>query len=162
MKGFVIRPATCHDVPLILDFIRGIAEYEKLSHEVTATEEILRESLFGTKPAAEVILGFAGDLPVAYAVYFTSFSTFLGRPGMWLEDLFVQPAFRGQGNGKAMLLHLARLAKKRNCGRFEWSVLDWNEPAIGFYKKLGATVMEQWRICRVTGPALEALGREES
>lgn len=159
MRAFVIRMATVQDVPLILAFIRGIAEYEKLTHEVTATEDILRDSLFGEKPAAEVILGFAGEVPAAYAVFFPSFSTFLGRPGLYLEDLFVKPEFRGQGLGKVMLAHVARLALERKCGRFEWSVLDWNEPAIGFYKKVGATVMEQWRICRVTGRALETLGR---
>ena len=159
MNALVIRSATAGDVPLILSFIRGIAEYEKLSHEVMATEDILRDSLFGAKPAAEAILGFAGQTPAAYAVFFPSFSTFLGRPGLWLEDLFVKPEFRGHGLGKAMLAHVARLALERKCGRFEWSVLDWNEPAIGFYKKLGATVMGEWRICRVTGRALEALGR---
>ena len=159
MSTLTIRAATPDDVPLILEFIRGLAEYEKLSHEVTTTEGGLRESLFGEKAVAEVRLGYTEHEPVCIAVYFHNFSTFLGRNGLYLEDLFVKPEFRGKGYGKAMLSHLAALARERGCGRFEWSVLDWNEPAIGFYKKLGATVMPEWRICRVTGDALERLGQ---
>lgn len=155
MSGLEIRPATEGDVPLILSLIRGIAEYEKLLHEVVATEATLAASLFGEHPAAEVLLGFAEETPVAYAVFFHNFSTFLGTRGLYLEDLFVKPGFRGRGYGKSLLLHLARLAKERNCGRFEWSVLDWNEPAIGFYEALGADVLPDWRICRLAGPALE-------
>jgi len=158
MSKFKIESATVNDVPLILSFIREIADYEKLTHEVVATETILRESLFGPKPAAEVLLGHVEDQPAAYAIFFHNFSTFLGRPGLYLEDLYVKPQFRGQGYGKTMLRHLAGLARERGCGRFEWSVLDWNEPAIGFYKKLGAVLMDEWKICRVTGDALEHLG----
>jgi GNAT superfamily N-acetyltransferase len=158
MNGLEIRPATEGDVPLILSLIRGIAEYEKLLHEVVATEATLAASLFGEHPAAEVLLGFAEETPVAYAVFFHNFSTFLGTRGLYLEDLFVLPGFRGRGYGKTLLLHLARLAKERGCGRFEWSVLDWNEPAIGFYENLGADVLPDWRICRLTGPALDRLG----
>jgi GNAT superfamily N-acetyltransferase len=155
--NFIIRQATEQDVPLILSFIRQLAEYERLSHEAAMTEEILRESLFGPRPYAEVLLGYADEKPVAFAVFFHNFSTFLGRPGLYLEDLFVIPDMRGHGFGKAMLVELARIARERNCGRFEWSVLDWNESAIGFYKKLGAVPMEDWRIMRVTGKALERL-----
>jgi GNAT superfamily N-acetyltransferase len=155
--NFLIRQATEQDVPLIFSFIRGLAEYERLSHEVVATEEILRQSLFGPRPYAEVLLGFADEKPVAFAVFFHNFSTFLGRPGLYLEDLFVIPEMRGQGFGKAMLVELARIARQRDCGRFEWSVLDWNDTAVGFYKKLGAVLMQDWRIMRVTGQALERL-----
>jgi ribosomal protein S18 acetylase RimI-like enzyme len=162
MPELNIVAATEAHVPLILSFIQQIADYEKLAHEVTATEAVLRESLFGASPAAEVILGFAGDTPAAYAVYFHNFSTFLGRRGMYLEDLFVKPEFRGRGHGKAMLSHLARLARQRQCGRFEWTVLNWNEPAIGFYRNLGASVLEEWQICRVTGEALDRMAGEAS
>jgi GNAT superfamily N-acetyltransferase len=162
MSEFSIRPAGPDDVPLILSFIREIAAYEKLTHEVVATEEILRESLFGARPAAEVLIGYGGDQPAAYAVFFHNFSTFLGRSGLYLEDLYVKPDWRGRGLGKAMLLRLARLAKQRQCGRFEWTVLDWNEPAIGFYKKLGASLLDEWKICRLTGDALDQLGEERA
>jgi GNAT superfamily N-acetyltransferase len=155
--NFQIRQATERDVPLIHAFIRQLAEYEKLSHEAVMTEEILRQSLFGPKPSAEVLLGYAGDQPVAFAVFFHNFSTFLGRSGLYLEDLFVVPEMRGRGFGKAMLVELARIARERNCGRFEWSVLDWNEPAINFYKALGAVPMDEWTIFRVTGDALKRL-----
>jgi len=158
--NFTIRPATERDVPVILAFIRQLAEYEKLSHEAVMTEEILRQSLFGSRRAAEVLLGYSGDLPVAFAVFFHNFSTFLGRPGLYLEDLFVIPEMRGKGFGKAMLVELARIARKRNCGRFEWSVLDWNKPAIDFYKALGAVPMDEWTIFRVTGEALKRLAGE--
>ena len=147
-------------MPVILAFIRQLAEYEKLSHEAVMTEEILRQSLFGSRRAAEVLLGYSGDLPVAFAVFFHNFSTFLGRPGLYLEDLFVIPEMRGKGFGKAMLVELARIARKRNCGRFEWSVLDWNKPAIDFYKALGAVPMDEWTIFRVTGEALKRLAGE--
>lgn len=152
-----IRPAVAADVPLILSFIRALAEYEKLSSDVTATEEMLQSTLFPVngRPAAESVLGFVGDVPAGFAVYFTNFSTFLAKPGLYLEDLFVQPEFRGRGVGKALLLHLAALANRRGYGRMEWTVLDWNQPAIDFYESLGARRMREWQICRLAGPALE-------
>ena len=153
-----IARATEADVPLILRLIQGLAVYEKLAHEVTATEAGLRETLFGARPAAEVIIGYAGDTPVGFALFFPNYSTFLGKPGLYLEDLFVLPEWRGQGFGRGMLTHLATLAVERGCGRFEWSVLDWNEPAIGFYQSLGAKLMDGWSIFRVTGDALRKLG----
>jgi GNAT superfamily N-acetyltransferase len=153
----LIRPSTVEDVPLILGFIRGIAEYEKLSHEVTATEADIRESFFGTHPAAECVLAFCDGKPAGFAVFFHNFSTFMGRAGLYLEDLFVMPEYRGKGIGKALLLHLAGIAKERKCRRFEWMVLDWNASAIEFYKKLGAKPMEGWTIFRLAGKALEDL-----
>jgi len=158
MTNFSIRPATENDVPLIRSFIQRLAEYERLSHEAIMSEETLRESLFGARRYAEVLLGYDADTPVAFAVYFHNFSTFLGRPGLYLEDLFVVPEARARGFGRALLVRLAQIAVERKCGRFEWAVLDWNEPAIGFYKKLGAVPMEEWTIFRVTGEALERLG----
>ena len=152
-----IERATERDVPLILRLIRELAEYERMSDEVVATEDGLRRTLFGPRPAAEVIVGYAGDEPAGFALFFHNYSTFLGKPGLYLEDLFVVPTCRGRGYGKALLVHLAKLAVERDCGRFEWSVLDWNEPAIGFYKKLGATPMDAWKIMRVTGDALHKL-----
>ena len=152
-----IERATERDVPLILELIQGLAEYERLAHEVIATEAGLRATLFGARPAAEVIIAYAGDEPAGFALFFQNYSTFLGKPGIYLEDLFVVPEFRGRGYGKALLVHLARIAVERGCGRFEWSVLDWNEPAIGFYKKLGAKPMDDWTIFRVTGDALTKL-----
>jgi GNAT superfamily N-acetyltransferase len=152
-----IERATERDVPLILRLITELAEYERMSDEVVATEDGLRRTLFGPRPAAEVIVGYAGGEPAGFALFFHNYSTFLGKPGLYLEDLFVVPAFRGRGYGKALLVHLAKLAVERDCGRFEWSVLDWNEPAIGFYKKLGATPMEAWTIMRVAGDALHKL-----
>jgi len=152
-----IRAATSADVPLVLAFIRELAAYEKLSHEVEATEESLRVTLFGEKPAAECLLAFADDAaksPAGFAIYFTSYSTFLAKPGLHLEDLFVKSEFRGRGIGKSILLHLARLANHRGCGRMEWTVLDWNEPAIAFYESLGAQRMLAWQICRLTGASL--------
>jgi GNAT superfamily N-acetyltransferase len=145
---------------VILSFIRKLAEYERLSHEAVMTEDILRESLFGSRPAAEVLLGYLGDLPVAFAVFFHNFSTFLGRSGLYLEDLFVIPEMRGKGFGRALLVELAKIARERKCGRFEWAVLDWNEPAIDFYKALGAVPMDEWTIFRVTGEALNRLAGE--
>ena len=157
----LLRPAAAADTPLILAFIRALADYERLSHEVEATEEKLRATLFPAdgRPAAECVLAFAPDagaapLPVGFAIYFTNYSTFLAKPGLYLEDLFVQPAFRGRGIGKALLLHLAKLANARGCGRMEWAVLDWNQPAIDFYKSLGAERKTDWTVCRLTGAAL--------
>ena len=160
ISGFELRFAEPSDVPLIFSFIRELAEYERLSHEVVATEEILRETLFGSRRVAEVILGFYEQKPVSFAIFFHNYSTFLGRSGLYLEDLYVKPEMRGQGFGKAMLSYLAKLAKERGCGRFEWWVLDWNEPAIGFYKKLGAIPMSDWTVYRVTGEALDKLAAE--
>ena len=152
-----IRQATRDDLPLILMFIKELAEYERLAHEVEATEEILAETLFGERQYAEVVLAFLADKPVGYALYFHSFSTFLGRPGVYLEDLYVRPSERGKGFGKALLAHLAAIAKERNCGRLEWAVLNWNEPAIGFYKSLGAEPLNSWTVFRVTGDSLNKL-----
>jgi len=152
-----ITPATERDVPLILRLIKDLAEYERMSNEVVATEEGLRATLFGARPAAEVLLGYAGEEPAGFALFFHNFSTFVGKPGLYLEDLFVVPKFRGRGYGKALLARLAQIAIERSCGRFEWTVLDWNEPAIGFYRKLGAVPMEDWTIFRVSGAALETL-----
>jgi GNAT superfamily N-acetyltransferase len=162
MSDFQIKQAVEKDVPVILWFIQGLAEYERLSHEAVVTEELLRANLFGDRPVAEVLLGYDHDRPVAFAVYFHTFSTFLGKPGMYLEDLFVIPEMRGKGIGRAMLVHLAQVARERKCGRFEWSVLDWNEPAIQFYLKLGAIPMNDWTIFRATGEALERLAGENS
>lgn len=162
MSEFYIRPAIIDDIPLILAFIRALAEYERLTHEVVATEETLRQNLFGPRRTAEVILGYCGDEPAGFAVYFHNFSTFLGRPGIYLEDLFVKPHLRGRGLGKALLVHLARVARERGCGRLEWSVLDWNEPSIRFYKNLGAVPMNEWTIFRVTGETLRRLAESSS
>lgn len=152
-----IRPAVATDVPLILSFIRALAEYEKLSDDVTATETMLQSTLFPAagRPAAECILSFVGEVPAGFAITFTNFSTFLAKPGLYLEDLFVHPEFRGRGVGKGLLLHLAALANSRGYGRMEWAVLDWNQPAIDFYESLGARRMREWQICRLAGPALE-------
>jgi GNAT superfamily N-acetyltransferase len=152
-----IERATDRDVPLILELIQGLAVYEKLAHEVTATEAGLRETLFGARPAADVIIAYAGDTPAGFALFFPNYSTFLGKPGLYLEDLFVRPEYRGQGLGLALMKRLAQIAVERGCGRFEWSVLDWNEPAIGFYESLGAKLMDGWSIVRVNGDALTAL-----
>lgn len=149
-----IRSATAADVPLILNFIRDLAVYEKLAHEVVATETMLQRTLFGTPPAAHVVIAEIDGVPAGFALYFFNFSTFLAQPGLYLEDLFVKPEFRGAGTGKALLLHLAKIANARGCGRMEWSVLDWNEPAIKFYESLGAKRMKEWQICRLTGATL--------
>ena len=162
MSDFQIKHAVEKDVPVILWFIQRLAEYERLSHEAVVTEELLRASLFGGRPVAEVLLGYHRDQPVAFAVFFHNFSTFLGKPGMYLEDLFVIPEMRGKGFGRAMLVHLANVAKERKCGRFEWSVLNWNEPAIRFYLNLGAVPMSDWTIFRVTEEALEKLAGKNS
>ncbi len=151
-----IRTANAGDVPTILSFIRALADYEKLSHACVATEQLLRDNLFGPRPAAEVLIGLLDDVPVGFALYFTTFSTFLGEPGIWLEDLFVLPEARGSGVGKQLLKHVAKLAVDRGCGRLEWSVLDWNQPSIGFYKSLGAVAMDEWTTYRLTGEALGA------
>ena len=144
-----VKQAEEKDIPLVISFIKKIAEYEKLSHEVVVTEESLRESLFGQKPSAEVIFGYLEKEPVAYAVYFYNFSTFIGKKGLYLEDLFVLPALRGKGIGKKMLLYLIQKAADEKCGRMEWAVLDWNESAINFYKSLGAKPMEEWTVFRM-------------
>ena len=157
-----IRPAAPGDCAFILSLIRELAEYEKLSHTVVATEEMLREALFGARPAAEVIIGCWHGESVGFALFCTNFSTFLGRPGLYLEDLYVQPAHRGRGIGKALLTHLAKLAVQRNYGRVEWSVLDWNTPSIDFYKSVGAVPMDEWTTFRLTGDALKTLGSTQS
>jgi ribosomal protein S18 acetylase RimI-like enzyme len=153
---FRIERATERDVPLILNLIKDLAEYEKLADMVAATEATLRESLF-EKRAAEVIIGYAGDEPAGFALYFQTFSTFLGVPGLYLEDLFVSPKFRRHGLGQALLVELAKIAVDRGYGRVEWTVLDWNELAIGFYKKIGARSMDQWRLFRLTGDSIREL-----
>jgi len=155
-----IRPAVPDDAPLIVDLIRGLAEYERLAHECHATEERVRESIFGPRPDAEVVIAEVDGRPGGFALFFHNYSTFLARRGLYLEDLFVYPEFRGRGVGRALLAHLARLAVERRCGRLEWWVLDWNEPAIGFYKSLGAAPMDDWTVYRLTGDALERLARE--
>ncbi len=160
VDGFQIRRAVKSDVPLILGFIHELAEYEKLSHEVSATEEMLQRTLFGEKPAAEVIIGEYEGVPAAFALFFHNYSTFLGKPGMYLEDLFVKKQFRSRGLGKAMLSCLAAIAVERECGRFEWSVLDWNTPAIEFYHGLGAKPMSEWTVQRVVGDALHSLAED--
>ena len=154
MNRTTLRQARMEDVDLILELIRGLAEFEKLSHQVQVTRKQLQSTLFGARPAAEVVLAFDGENVVGFAVFFANFSTFLGKPGLYLEDLYVRPEFRGRGHGRALLRHLATLALERGCGRFEWTVLDWNESAIEFYRRQGAEVLPQWRICRVTGEAL--------
>lgn len=155
-----IRPATEDDVPLILHFIRELAEYEKLRHEAVATEEQIRQTLFGPRPYAEVVFAELEGEPVGFALYFHNYSTFLGKPGLYLEDLFVRPEVRGRGVGRRLLGHLAAIAKERGCGRMEWFVLDWNEPAIRFYRSLGARPMDEWTVYRLTGPELDALAAE--
>jgi GNAT superfamily N-acetyltransferase len=154
-----IRSATAADAALILDFIRELAAYEKLSDAVVATETDVRETLFGARPAAEAIIATLDGAPAGFAIFFANYSTFLARPGIYLEDLFVKPALRRRGVGRALFTHVARLAVARRCGRFEWSVLDWNEPAIAFYKSLGAVPMSEWTIFRLTGAALLNAGR---
>lgn len=152
-----IRRAEPHEVPLILGFIRDLAEYEKLSHEVVATEESLRQTLFGPRPYAEVVFACLDGEPVGFALFFHNYSTFLGQPGIFLEDLFVRPQARAHGIGKRLLQWLARTAIERHCGRLEWNVLDWNAPAIGFYRKLGARPLDEWTTFRLTGAELQTL-----
>lgn len=160
-ENCVIRFATSADVGLILDFIRGLAEYEKLSHCVVATEEILLESLFGARPAAEALLAFVNEEAVGIALFFENFSTFRGRRGMYLEDLFVHPPHRGKGYGKALFRRLAAIALEREYCRLDWAVLDWNEPAIRFYASLGAIRMDEWTVNRLEIPALQRLVAQE-
>ena len=148
-ENFAIRPATAADVPIILELIRALATYERAPNEVTATEDGLNKVLFGEKPAAEVLLAFENETAVGFAVFFHNFSTWLGRPGLYLEDLFVRPEDRGKGYGRALLIHLAKIARDRGCRRMEWAVLDWNEPAIQFYRKLGAKPMDDWTVFRL-------------
>lgn len=157
IEGFFIRQAEAEDVPLVLALIRRLAEYERLSHMLVATETELEKYLFGPEKVAEVILGYHGEVPVGYALYFYNFSTFLCRPGLYLEDIFVLDEYRGRGFGKAMLAYLASLAVEKDCGRMEWVVLDWNEPSIQFYKSMGAELMNEWIINRVSGEALREL-----
>jgi len=156
-KPHTLRPASAADVPAIVSLITELAVFERLEHLLQVTPDTLHPQLFGPRPAAECVVGEVQGRVVAFALFFPNFSTFLGRPGLYLEDLYVQPAHRGTGLGRALLQHLARLAQARGCGRFEWSVLDWNARAIGFYESMGATVMPDWRICRVTGEALARL-----
>jgi GNAT superfamily N-acetyltransferase len=156
--GVTLRAATIDDVPVILRCIRGLAEYERLADACVATEELLRESLFGESPVAQVVLAMSGDEPAGFALWFRNYSTFLARPGIYLEDLFVFPAFRGRGIGRTLLERLAQTAVSRGYGRLEWAVLDWNAHAIRFYESLGAVPMSDWTTYRVTGAALAALG----
>jgi GNAT superfamily N-acetyltransferase len=155
-----IRDAVRGDVGLILALIRELAEYERLSAEVSATEEQLHECLFGPRPFAEVLIAEEDGAPAGFALYFHNYSTFLARPGIYLEDLFVRPEFRGRGIGRALLANLARIARERQCGRLEWAVLDWNAPAIGFYRSLGAKALDDWTTFRLAGPGLEALAEQ--
>jgi len=156
-ENFQIRRARVEDVPIILQLIRDLATYERAPDEVTATEEQLADVLFGERPAAEVLLAFEGKSPVGFAVYFHNFSTWLGQPRLYLEDLFVKPEKRGKGYGRALLVELAKIAMERGCGRMEWAVLDWNEPAIKFYRTLGATPMDEWTVFRLTRDGIERL-----
>jgi GNAT superfamily N-acetyltransferase len=159
VPGFEIRPASEADVPVIYSFIKKLAAYEKLTHEVVATEMLLRETLFGSLRTAEVAIGYCEEKPVGFVLFFHNYSTFLGRPGLYIEDLFVDETYRRRGLGRALLLYVAQLANERRCGRLEWAVLHWNEPAINFYKKLGAVAMNEWTIYRVTGEALSKLAK---
>ena len=160
IAGFDIRAATRSDVPVIHGLIGALADYEKLSHIFVATPADIESALFGPQHVAEVLIAWKNEEAAGFALFLHNFSTFLGRRGLWLEDLFVRPAFRRRGCAKAMLKALARLAVERNCGRFEWSVLDWNAPAIAFYESLGAKVLPDWRIVRMVGPALDAFARD--
>ena len=160
IPSFQIRAAIKDDVPVILSFIKKLADYERLSHEVVATEAGLRETLFGRRRTAEVALGYFKREPVGFVLFFHNYSTFLGQPGIYIEDLFVDEAFRRRGFGRALLTYVAGLAKERRCGRLEWSVLDWNEPAINFYKKIGARLMSEWTVHRVSGESLRKLAAD--
>lgn len=155
---YSIRPAAPADVPALVGLIRELAEFEQLTHLVQTSPERLHQHLFGERPVVEAVVGESAGQVVGFALFFTNYSTFLSLPGLYLEDLYVQPAQRGSGLGQALLKHLAQIAVQRGYGRFEWSVLDWNVNAIRFYERMGATVMPDWRICRVTGEALQALG----
>ncbi|NVJ49683.1 MAG: GNAT family N-acetyltransferase [Gammaproteobacteria bacterium] len=156
-----IRQATAQDCDLILEFISGLAEYEQLSHEVVATADKLNDTLFGTNSIAHVVIAELDGVPAGFALYFYNYSTFLAQNGLYLEDLFVLPSYRGQKIGKALLIHLAQTAVAQGCGRFEWSVLDWNQPAIDFYRAMGAVGMDGWTVQRVTGSALQALAQQQ-
>jgi GNAT superfamily N-acetyltransferase len=162
MDNLRIVPAGPDDVPVILALIRALGEYERLSHEVVATEDQLRAHLFSDRPMAEVVLACVDESVVGFALFFHNFSTFLGRPGLYLEDLFVVPEWRGRGIGKRLLEQLAELAVERGCGRMEWNVLDWNEPAIRFYERMGARIMKEWKLCRLTGESLARVAAGES
>lgn len=155
--GFLIRKAVIGDTPVIVRFIHALAGYERLSHECVATEDGIRATVFGDPPAAEVALAELDGIPVGMALFFPNYSTFLARPGIYLEDLFVLPEFRGRGFGRALILHVARIARERGCGRFDWSVLDWNIPSIAFYRSLGAVPLDEWTVMRVAGDALERM-----
>lgn len=157
MPTLRIAPAESQDVPLILSLVRELAEFERLLDQVTASEEQLSESLFGERPYAEVVIAWVGEEAAGFALFFHNYSTFLAKPGIYLEDLYVRPKFRGEGCGKALLVHLAALAVERGCGRLEWSVLDWNQRAIDFYESLGAKALDEWTMYRVTGDALTKL-----
>ena len=161
MEKFTIRPATVADVSIILELIRALAEYERAPNDVVATEQILQETLFGKKPAAEVLLLFENEIAAGFALFFHNFSTWLGRPGLYLEDLFVRPEHRGKGYGRALLIELAKIARERNCGRMEWAVLDWNEPAIQFYHKLGAKPLDEWTVFRLTRDEIAKLAESQ-
>ena len=154
---FTIRPATKEDAPVIFSLIKELADYERLSNEVVASVDDIRKTLFCERPFAEILIGEVDGHPVSFALFFYNYSTFLGKPGIYLEDLYVQPDHRGKGIGSKMLAHIAALAKRRNCGRFEWSVLDWNSPAIRTYEKLGATPMNEWILYRLSGEDLDRL-----
>lgn len=155
-----IEPATERDVPLILEFVRSLAEYEKHLDYVEATEERIRQTIFGAEPAAHVLFAYENDTAVGFAVYFNTYSTFVGLPGIYLEDLYVKPEARGKGVGRALLRYLAKLAKAQGCYRIEWAVLRWNEPAIKFYEKLGAVPMDEWNVYRLSGNGLDRLAAE--
>src|SRR6266478_9338055 len=157
ISDLVIRPATVADVPVILELIRELATYERAPNAVTATKEQLVDVLFGPRPAAEVVLALEEEMPVGFAVFFHNFSTWLGQPGLYLEDLFVKPEERGKGYGRALLVHLGKIARERGCGRMEWAVLNWNEPAIKFYRALGAKPVDEWTVYRLTGDEINAL-----
>ena len=161
MQNIEIKPATIKEVSTILDFIKKLAEYEKLSSQVTATEKKLENSLFGKKPEAEVLLAYLNNKPIAIAIFFHNYSTFLAQKGLYLEDLFVLEEYRNKGIGKKLLQYLAKLAIKRNCGRFEWSVLDWNTPAINFYKNIGAEIKSEWLTTQLTGKALKSFAESK-
>ena len=159
-NNFIIRQAVENDAATILALINDLADYEKLSHEVEATEDDIRKSLFGEHPVAEALIGELDGVAISFALFFYNFSTFLGKPGIYLEDLYVKPDYRSNGFGRKMLAHIARLATERDCGRFEWSVLDWNEPAIRTYDRLDARPMKEWILYRLTGEALDKLAQE--
>ncbi|MGB7921652.1 MAG: GNAT family N-acetyltransferase [Pyrinomonadaceae bacterium] len=160
-QNFRIEETAPKDVPLLLSFIKELAEYERLSGSATVTEDEIKDALFGERPYAEAVIGYYEDAPVSFALFFHNLSTFIGRPGLYLEDLYVRPEMRGRGFGRAMLRYLAQAARERGCARMEWAVLDWNEPAIKFYKSLGALPMDDWTVFRLAGEALDQLAGED-